>query len=260
MKDLIKLFFFIIIILLNNSCELNDSLEDDYYHDWSSDYLQSTSNDNRISDSIKTLYKTDASILALRIMIADTFARDNIAEINENLIDEIYRGLICIYNLKNYRSINVFVDNFKIHAREDPSLTRLIVVVDTTKEWTRAWINGQRLTGNQQIDDLILTYDLQLGERWYFSNYHTLISSKPLNLLALKNFFKKIDGVLDAGPDGLIGDGNDIVFNYSRANKIYTFVIGWGDCLAGCMFKHYWEVAVTPDERVRFIKQYGDPI
>lgn len=260
MSNLIKHLVAIVLFLICNSCDLSEPSENIQYHNWASDYLQSSSRDSRIPDTIKTLYKLDATILAFRNMLADTFARNNIVEINEDVIEEMYRGLICIYNLKNYRPINLITEHYKIHARENPSLTRLILVVDTTKEWTNAWRNGQRLTGKQEIDQLILTYDLQLGERWFFGNYHTLISPRPLNLLALKNLFKKIDGVIDAAPDGLIGDGNDIIFNYARSNRVYTFILGWGDCLAGCMFSHYWDVAVTFDEKVRFIKEYGDPL
>ncbi|MBI5661957.1 MULTISPECIES: hypothetical protein [Ignavibacterium] len=260
MRKLVKILMLILISLINYSCNLDEPAGNDYYYTWASDYLQSSSRDSRIPDTIKTLYKLDAAILAFRTMLTDTFARDNIVEINEDVIEEMYRGLICIYNLKNYRPLNIITEHYKIHARENPSLTRLILVVDTTKEWTQAWRNGQRLTGNQEIDQLILTYDLQLGKRWFFSNYHTLVSPRPLNLLALKNLFKKIDGVLDATPDGLIGDGNDIIFNYARSNRVYTFILGWGDCLAGCMNSHYWDVAVTPDEKVKFIKEYGDPL
>lgn len=260
MKNFIKHFVPVSLLLIHISCNLNQGLEDDYYHNWAYDYLQSSSNDSRVPDSIKTLYRLDASVLAFRMMLSDSFTRENIVEINQIVIEEIYKGLICIYNLKNYRPINFIIDHYKIHTREDPSLTRLIILIDTTKEWTRAWINGQRLTGNSDIDELILTYNLQLGERWFFSNYHTLISPIPLNLLALKNLFKKIDGVLDATPDRLIGDGNDIFFNYDRSNKLYRFAYGWGDCPSGCIYRHFWDFKVTSFEKVRFITEYGDPL
>lgn len=259
MKHL-KILLIIPIFLLTISCDLNDSLSDGYYYNWSSNYLQSTSSDSRIPDSIKSLYKLDAAVLAFRMMLDDSVAKETQVELNQNTINEIYSGLICIYNIKNYRPLNLIIEKYGIHAMQNPSLTRLIVLVDTTQQWTQAWRNGNRLTGNQQIDNLILTYDLQLGNRWFFSNYHTLISPRPLNLLALRNLFKKIDGVIDAAPDGLIGDGNDIVFRYGRSNRIFTFKLGWGDCLAGCMHSHYWEVAVTVDEKVRLINEYGDPL
>ncbi|MCA2005244.1 MAG: hypothetical protein LDL01_05540 [Ignavibacterium sp.] len=253
------LILLIIMSLTLLSCEINDFTKDDFSYGWTN-YIQSTSSDRTIPDTIKNFYKMDASTLAFRIMVEDSFMRENIVEINENIVDEIYRDLICIYNTKKYNPINLIVDKYPVHTRQDPSLTRLILVVDTNQQWTQAWRNGNRLTGNQQIDNLILTYDLQLGNQWFFSNYHSLISPRPLNLLALRNLFKKIDGVIDAAPDGLIGDGNDIVFGYGRSNRLFTFKLGWGDCPAGCMHSHYWEIAVTVGEKVKFIKEYGDPL
>jgi len=255
-----KKYNFILIFLVAFSivsCDLTETTDNGYNYIWT-DYWQSNSDDRNLSDSIKSLIKLDASVLTFRIMITDSFTRDNIVELNELLSDDIYRGLICIYNARNLSPINQIFDKYHIHARENPSLSRLIILVDTTKEWTQAWRRGDRLTGNQQIDSLVLTYNLQLGSGWFFSNYHTLISPKPLNLIALKNLFKKIDGVIDAAPDGLMGDGNDIFLSKVRSNRLFTFKYGWGDCFAGCMFEHYWEIIVTPDERIRFINDYGD--
>jgi hypothetical protein len=45
-----------------------------------------------------------------------------------------------------------------------------------------------------------------------------------------------------AEPNGIIGDGNDIV---ARANRTYTLSRGWGDCPAGCISREYFDFTVT---------------
>jgi len=36
--------------------------------------------------------------------------------------------------------------------------------------------------------------------------------------------------------------------------------VGWGDCPAGCINKHTWTFAVTPDGEVGLVGESGDPV
>jgi hypothetical protein len=58
----------------------------------------------------------------------------------------------------------------------------------------------------------------------------------------LAELFRPITGVRYADPNGVIGDGNDIV---ARANRTYTLSRGYGDCPAGCIQHQYWDFTVT---------------
>jgi hypothetical protein len=39
-----------------------------------------------------------------------------------------------------------------------------------------------------------------------------------------------------------------------------TYVIGWGDCPAGCIDSHTWTYAVTGDGEVRYVSEAGSPL
>lgn len=54
--------------------------------------------------------------------------------------------------------------------------------------------------------------------------------------------FRLFSGVRHAGPNFLIGDGNDIV---ARANRTYTLSRGYGDCPAGCIYRESFDFTVT---------------
>jgi len=39
-----------------------------------------------------------------------------------------------------------------------------------------------------------------------------------------------------------------------------TFVVGWGDCIAGCISDHAWRYTVTREGAVTLVEESGDPI
>ncbi|HEY3395122.1 MAG TPA: hypothetical protein VGK58_20650 [Lacipirellulaceae bacterium] len=62
--------------------------------------------------------------------------------------------------------------------------------------------------------------------------------------LRLAELFRPVEGVRHAEPNGIVGDGNDIV---ARANRTYTLSRGFGDCPAGCIYRESWDFTVTDD-------------
>ncbi|MES2209386.1 MAG: hypothetical protein V4515_04285 [Chloroflexota bacterium] len=39
-----------------------------------------------------------------------------------------------------------------------------------------------------------------------------------------------------------------------------TYVVGWGDCQAGCISRHQWIFEVTADGKVTLVDESGDPL
>jgi hypothetical protein len=60
----------------------------------------------------------------------------------------------------------------------------------------------------------------------------------------LAELFQAASGVRYADPNGILGDGDDIV---ARANRTYTLSRGFGDCPAGCIDRESWDFTVTND-------------
>ncbi len=80
--------------------------------------------------------------------------------------------------------------------------------------------------------------------------------AEPLHPLNLAPLVLAVDGVTAAEPNGVAGDGPDITI---AALGSYTFRYGWGDCPAGCMYSHYWQVAIT-DGVATVVAEWGDDL
>ena len=58
----------------------------------------------------------------------------------------------------------------------------------------------------------------------------------------------------------LIGQSSSWEAVETDAGWDLTFVIGWGDCIAGCISRHTWRYAVTREGAVTLVEETGDPI
>ncbi len=253
MKKFSSIFVLLIVLLLQN-CSTSTEPGNNFPVEITK------GNDSQFSDSLKSLLKEDAAILALRDLQSDPSAKETLIFIPDNLIETYYRGLVHIYNSAANPQVDMVVNKYKIHTFRSPETHRLIVSVDTSKAWTKAWRNGERLTGNPQVDALMIQYNLQLSRFHTSFNFVVLYAEEPLNIFALSKKFAAIDGVNFSEPDGVVGDGNNIVSRIDKTFISYVFSYGWGDCPAGCISRHYWEFWVMFDGTVKFAKSYGDPL
>lgn len=87
-----------------------------------------------------------------------------------------------------------------------------------------------------------------------------MYSLKPLNIFALGKRFEKINGVIYAEPNGVDGDGNNITANIETDYVKYEHSVGWGDCPAGCICRHYWIFYVKYNGEVEYIGSYGNQL
>lgn len=218
--------------------------------------------DSLIPDSVKALIREDASRLALRDVHSDPASKENLIILPEEIVEPYYRGLVHIYNANSIAARDSVIEIYKIHSFPYPETHSLIVSVDSTKNWVSAWRNGQRLTGNQEVDYLMETYNLQLDHyyHWFWAHTAVLSSVESINILALSNKFEPIDGVIYAEPNGICCDGNDIKGSIESDYLSFEFSYGWGDCLSGCIHRHYWLFHVNFGGVVEFIRSYGDAL
>lgn len=245
------IFFSLFTIVLFTSCEV---LESDG-GGWTKGKIITSPDDSKISDSIKNHLKIDAATLALRDVVKDPESKYKHVEIPPDLIELYYRGLVHIYNAIKYPSYHKIND---IHVFPNPTVTGIVVLIDATYEWTKAWKRGERLTGNVEIDFLMEEYDLQLNSCYY--DLASIYSLQPINTYALSNKFLGIQGVRISEPNGYGGDGADINAEIRDSYVLYVFSFGWGDCRSGCISRHYWDVAVQYNGSVIFLREYGDPL
>lgn len=220
-----------------------------------------TAKDSNIPDNAKVLYQEDAARIALRDIHDIESIKETLVEIPADLIDLYYNGLIHLYNATSIAARDSVVAMYDIHAWPYPETHRLLVAVDSTKQWVNAWRNGQRMTGNSRVDKLMKRYDLQLDRyyKWPWSHTAVLFSPSPINILALAKRFANIDGVGYAEPDGYIGDGNDITASIEPHYLRYEYSVGYGDCPSGCINRRYWVFHVDYDGAVEFVESFGNP-
>lgn len=212
-------------------------------------------------DSSHNLYREDASRLALREIFLIGSSDTGKVEIPEDLVNTIFNGLLHIYDSESAASDSVF-RLYLIHTFRFPPMHGLLVSVDSTKEWVKSWRDGNRLTGNRRIDGIMDKYELELDSyyKWPWSHTAVLFSEKPVNLIALASLFRQADGVNYSEPNYYNFYRDDITAEDNGSHWEFTFSVGWGDCPAGCIKRHFWKFNVHPDGTVEYTGSEGSPL
>jgi hypothetical protein len=218
-----------------------------------------TADDSMVPEELRTAYRTDAARLTLRGLIERDDPALNEIELPPGEVERYYAALIRVYNLR-HRARDAVVETYTIHTSPRPSVHYLDLVL-APPSWAKAWRLGERLTGDPAVDSLVVRYDLRV-EFYYdgasFGHLVTVFSPRAINIAALAKRFGVIDGVRYANSQQVIGDGNDIVAE-RRVGLELEYSVGYGDCLAGCIYRHWWMFQVNDDGSVLFRGSGGDP-
>lgn len=212
--------------------------------------------DRPLPEDVAAAYREDAARLALRHLATTTDLALAPAEIPESLRATLYNALARVHNAQ----IAARDEVAGIHTFPDPQLRRLYVQLDPTHEWTQAWQQGERLTGNAEVDALLERYELDV-ERYYdwsIGTYVVLVATgEPLNLKRVARAFAAVAGVLYAQPDAVCCDGSDITAAPVSGGWGLTYHFRWGDCPAGCIEEHWWRFTILADGIVRYQGEGG---
>ena len=213
-----------------------------------------------LNDSTRALLYQDAANIELSQVMKDPGRRTTEVMLNAQNVQGFYQDLTTIYNHSFLVSNSFFEYAPRIRSFGAIALYRLFGTVDTTKSWVGNWLAGDSLTGIVGIDSLVLTYGLSVQSiRQFGDHYLFVLSSRvPLNHIALSAKLEQTGEFKDVSADGAVGDGSDIAFLESEI-RIYEYSTGWGDCPAGCIFRHFWQVIVSGQE-VYLLDEGGDPL
>lgn len=213
-------------------------------------------NDQALSDTLKSLYEDAAFFLAVREIMntpGDTTTTPPAKD-----VDRYYNALVHVYN-QNGSIRDSLVERYEIVVFPLYATGDLLVGIDPTVDWTSAWQNGTRLTGNSTIDNLLDRFALNLISYSDGLKYVLLRSSNKYNMIAVGERFEAVNGVRFAEPNGSVGDGNNITGSADQDGVMLTYSVGYGDCPAGCTARRYWDVAVDYTGNVVFLRSYGAP-
>lgn len=152
----------------------------------------------------------------------------------------------------------------RIRARADFVPRDLLVTVNPGTPWIADWKNGTLATGETALDALLAEYGITsvrlLAD--YGDGGATLVLrfGQTLNMKALKDLVQAASPRITAAePNGIAGDGDNITFRNTGGVKTYTFSQGWGDCPAGCIDRHYWDVTLAADNSLS-VEERGSPL
>jgi len=260
-----KLFSLLMLFSLGlgllSSCDLVDGGSDG-----DGDSVDVGLDECRVTNNIRNLYEGDAIRLAVRLQQASGI---NDIQIPPALIDRTLGALSAVYN-SEFVARDSVTTVYDIHTLPAPAFNRLTLEVstDTTAyPWIAEWQNGNRLTGNATIDQLMNIYGLDRTDFISLSlgNIAIIESTSPLNLAGLAAAFEAVDGVIAADFENESGDGNDISVTDNGNYLELAYSIGFdspfaiNECASDCTFRRTWTFHVFDDCSAAYISVDGDP-
>ncbi|AHG93562.1 hypothetical protein J421_6027 (plasmid) [Gemmatirosa kalamazoonensis] len=213
-----------------------------------------------LPDSAAAAYRHDAVALAVRELRRVGPPAAQPIEVPADLVESLYRSLAAVYAATSLPARDSVVTLYRIHAFGE-SQQLIVIADDPLPRWADALAHGVLHTGDASIDALVARYGLTLDQRYALTTglMVTLGATRPTNMAALATRFASIAGVRAAEPNGSGGDGDDIRAEPSSGGWRLEYSVGYGDCPAGCISRHYWTFDVDGAARVTYRGSRGDP-
>jgi len=210
--------------------------------------------DADLPDSLRALYREDATILAIRRVheLVD-FGAAPAAEpvrVPPALVQFFYDGIVHVYNaraLPQRDSVFALLPAYQVHARPDPYPYWFTVTVLRSEPWAQAWEAGLPASGNAAADSLVALFglDVSVSSQSAATTVFRLTTEEPLNLRPIMWAFRAFTGVQSVTGPAFIGSGrSDVTAAVEAPGVGYRFRLGWGDCPAGCVHHRTWSFLV----------------
>lgn len=198
---------------------------------------------------ITNKYTGDAKQLLFRMIQSGIKVEGyDLPEFNESELNKILLSIQVVYNSKTTQTDSIF-SIAKIHAFPRTNLQYVSMQVDA------GTAEGKKLldhvpTGNIGFDNLFTKYGFSYpGNNSIFptSAFVEIKAGEAYNLIPLTASFKTYKFIINAQAEGTIGDGNDIIYTVATDRKTadLSFIIGTGDCPAGCTMRTGWRYKIT---------------
>ena len=202
------------------------------------------------------VYEQDIKNMAVRRMMDLQHPDTAFIEIPQAWIDTIGGGLAAIFNTAIPERDTIF-NKYCVHdlANNYVVYQSILVAVDTSYAWTQPWQNINTVTGNPDIDSLILNYGFSIDNFyfWSFGTVAVLSTGEFINIYALFDSLEMVPGVLYAEPNGLFGVAGRIDYEQTGQDRYYDFYFQFNDCFDGCDNYRKWSFKVNPDCSVEYL-------
>jgi hypothetical protein len=141
-----------------------------------------------------------------------------------------------------------------IHARPDVALNTMSLRV--TGGVAAAFGRGELRTGISALDALLANFQLVAARSPPVPDgYFALQFKQPLRTAQLAAAIKAlgIAEIVDAAPEGIVGDGDNLFAIHEAGGWVIKFIHGEGDCPAGCTEHTETDVLVGDDGGVHLL-------
>jgi hypothetical protein len=150
-----------------------------------------------ISKSMAVAYRCDAARLYLR-SIGNTQPLANAPVfLDENEVFLLYRSLLAVYQ-SSHRTAQLVTREHRIHTVANPNIDRLAIVFDKDGDFFDNNSRGTICINNPALKAIVEKYNLIVSKYYYYNedcDGVTLLSQKPLNMAALAQELRKIEGI-----------------------------------------------------------------
>lgn len=206
----------------------------------------------------KNKYLDDAYRLALRLSTPVGTFREAPQEIPVDIADQIYTGLVAIYESDLPECLAISRD-IRIHSKPFPVTDRVSLILQPGESWKAMQAEEQSNALIEFIEafDLVVEMPFPGGPD---QEGIVLLSERPMNMAAIGNQlaeFSEVSSVLNTGKER---DGTDIKVAWHPNGLEYTFELTWGACKKECANKHYWSFLVDDQYQVNFLQDGGTPL
>jgi hypothetical protein len=203
-------------------------------------------------------YRDDAARLAVREILTTTQTGELAADVPQDRIDYFYGILSKVYFMS--KKVDSIPDLSSIHTLAVPHLHRVRVVLSQNASFKDNWSKGYSTSSNLYLNQLMSKYKLVVKEYKESSIGPTCVLESPMyiNTKELAFLIKNTEGIRDAEPEMVMGDGNNIEWGSDSKNAMaIRYSVGAGDCPSGCQHRKFWIFYVMPDGSINYMGTRG---
>ena len=187
----------------------------------------------------------------------------NLFKIEEHTINYFLGKLSAIYQ-KAIDSTDVLHDMIFKYAVQNTNQRlslKSIIVMFNSNSTVLAEIHSNEATYSEPFLNKMKN-EYWLYPKTYNSMYTKVnfISEVPFNVGYIESNVKELDEVNAVYLDSYGGNAHTIVHSKDGIDDIFIFKHGWGDCMAGCFYHHYWKIKVSENCSVELLEEYGDEL
>lgn len=224
-------------------------------------------NDKNLSSYLKKMYRKDAGRLALRHISDGSDYKNLGTEMPKEVVTELYTSLIAIHEAP-YEESKEVTRKHRLHTFPIPAVDMVQIHYKNTSAWAAPLKLGGNETNNEDITTICTKYNLSIESHQIWdeqTNMFIVKAHTPVNLAAIAQLFKNIDGVQKVILPVPDLDGNDIEARRTSKGWQLNYIVKFDSCLTGCKKQRTWSfevvnINVHSSANVKFIGITGDDL